>query len=69
MSKKEKETEVVVEVLAPVVVEEPEPRISFDRFFQTLGKPAHHKKGMIAFVKNVKGKLTLAAWSALFEGY
>ena len=53
----------------PVVKAEPAPMITFDRYFAVLGRPAHHKKGMIAFVKSIKGRKTKAEWDRLFQGY
>lgn len=46
-----------------------EPLLTFDRFFLSLGRPMHHKKGIAAYVKNIKGKKTVAAWNALLKGY
>lgn len=43
-------------------------RISFDRWFSTTGRPAHHKAGMRAFVKS-SGRKTKAAWDQLFAKY
>lgn len=48
---------------------EPEQMISFDRYFTVLGRPSRHKKGMIAFLKSIKGRKTKAEWDRLFQGY
>lgn len=45
-----------------------EPMLTFDRWFATTGRPAHHKAGMRAYV-NVKGKRTKAFWDGLFKSY
>jgi hypothetical protein len=50
-----------------------EPVMTFDRWFAHQGKPAHHKAGMLAFLKKKGGrpnsKRTVAAWDALFATY
>ena len=49
----------------------PELRLSFDRYFVSLGKPSHHKEGMRKFLppRAIKGKRTVADWDALFVTY
>jgi len=47
---------------------EPPQMLMFDRYFMSLGRPMHHKAGMLAFC-NTKGKKTREAWEALFEKY
>lgn len=42
--------------------------ISFDRWFLTTGRPAHHKAGMRAY-SNTKGRRNKAAWDQLFKNY
>ncbi len=66
MAKKEEKD--IAEPLPVEVVEAPIV-MSFDRYFLTLGRPQHHKRGMAAFVKSVKGKKTQQAWELLFKGY
>ena len=49
-----------------------EPTMTFDRFFTTTGKPAHHKGGMAAWLKKRGGlysRRTLASWRELFANY
>ena len=46
----------------------PPQMIMFDRYFMSLGRPMHHKAGMLAY-KNTKGKKTREAWKALFKDY
>lgn len=45
--------------------------LTFDRWFASTGKPAHHKAGMRAYIndKQAKGKKTVAEWERLFAGY
>jgi hypothetical protein len=43
--------------------------ITFDRYFIMLNKPAHHKRGMKAYLKSIKGKRTKEEWDNLFKGY
>jgi len=64
------------ESMATVVTEKPaqplvvEPMLSFDRWFATTGKPAHHKLGMLAFIKGRStGKRTKSSWDEMFKGY
>ena len=49
----------------------PVPVLSFDRWFASTGKPAHHKAGMHAGLSRgvLRMKRTVAAWNALFENY
>lgn len=49
----------------------PQPVFSFDRYFATLGKPAHWKAGMRAFLrtKDLRSKKTVAEWDRLFTNY
>lgn len=49
----------------------PEPVFSFDRYFATLGKPAHWKAGMRAYItkKDLRSKKTVAEWDRLFQNY
>lgn len=42
--------------------------VTFDRWFRTLGRPEHHKRGMRAFA-STDGKRTVAAWNQLFKNY
>ena len=46
----------------------PPQMIMFDRYFMSLGRPMHHKAGMLAFC-NTKGKKTREAWKTLFAKY
>lgn len=46
----------------------PEPTMTFDRWFISLGRPLHHKAGMVAFAKT-KGKRSSNAWYKLFKAY
>ena len=52
----------------PVVTIKPPQVVMFDRYFMSLGRPMHHKAGMLAYV-NTKGKKTREAWKALFAKY
>ena len=52
----------------PVAVSKPPQMIMFDRYFMSLGRPMHHKSGMVAYC-NTKGKKTRKAWETLFEKY
>lgn len=49
----------------------PTPLFTFDRYFASLGKPAHHKAGMRAFLKSkdLKAKKPLDTWKNLFKSY
>ena len=70
------EKEVAPEPVKPAVVvrkaahtvPKSEPVMTFQRWFATLGKPAHHKAGMMAFT-STSGKRTPAAWNAAFKNY
>lgn len=53
---------------APAAPAAPEPVVSFDRWFASLGRPQHHKAGMKAYA-STKGKKTVTAWIAVFAGY
>lgn len=67
----EKGEEVVGKVWTEAVAAappKPPQMIMFDRYFMSLGRPMHHKAGMLAFV-NTKGKKTREAWEALFSKY
>lgn len=55
--------------IPPPEREAPASMITFDRYFLLLGRPAHHKRGMIAYVKSTKGRKTRAEWDRLFQGY
>lgn len=46
----------------------PQPLISFDRWFATTKRPAHHKAGMKAFASTA-GRRTLAQWNTIFQAY
>lgn len=46
----------------------PTPMITFERYFMSLGRPMHHKAGLVAYC-NTKGKKTREAWKTLFEKY
>ena len=77
--KKEDEVEEMVLVAeepeapaaAPKVVLKPEPVFTFDRYFASLGHPAHWKAGMRAYLSGraAKGKKTVAEWNRLFLDY
>jgi hypothetical protein len=66
------ERKVYLDVFRPekLKVDAPKPpqMIMFDRYFMSLGRPMHHKAGMLAFC-NTKGKKTREAWQALFAQY
>jgi hypothetical protein len=49
----------------------PQPVFSFDRYFATLGKPAHHKAGMRSYLRaaDLRSKKTVAEWDRLFANY
>jgi hypothetical protein len=49
----------------------PMPIFTFDRYFASLGKPAHWRAGMRAWLSNsaAKGKRTVAEWNRLFKDY
>ncbi len=42
--------------------------MTFDRYFISLGKPMHHKQGMVAYT-NTRGKKTKEAWTKIFKDY
>lgn len=46
----------------------PQPLISFDRWFATTKRPAHHKAGMKAFASTA-GRRTMAQWTTIFQAY
>lgn len=70
--KKDKTTESSAKKPVKIVVkkERPKPKVTmtFDRWFNTLKRPQHHKAGMKAFA-DTKGKRTKETWDRLFQGY
>jgi hypothetical protein len=59
----------VVTTLAPAPVV---PLLSFDRYFSTTGKPAHHKAGMRAFLTSsgtTDQRRTKDDWEKIFANY
>ena len=46
----------------------PIPLLSFDRWFETTGRPPHHKRGMRAYTA-MRGKHPKKFWDQLFAGY
>lgn len=63
--------EEVAKSVKPKAKPAPVPVFSFDRWFGTTGRPAHHKAGMRAYLNKsqLRGKRTLDAWNVLFEKY
>jgi len=57
-----------VSVTAPVVKSGPVVLLTFDRYFASLGLPAHHKAGMATYVKG-SSKKSKEAWDLLFKNY
>lgn len=43
-------------------------RVSFEMWFNAQNKPAHHKRGMMAY-SDTKGKKTAEKWSKIFKNY
>ena len=70
--KKEKLTESIIKKTVKPVIKKEKPKplvtLTFDRWFNTLKRPQHHKAGMRAFA-DTKGKRTKEAWDRLFQGY
>lgn len=69
MAKEKMETKTE-EIKIPEVKEEPQIVVflNFDVWFNSLGKPAHHKSGMKAFAPT-GGKRTESQWKELFKDY
>jgi hypothetical protein len=59
--------------LPPPPAPPPEPVMSFDRYFQTTGRPFHHKAGLLAYLQaagsGTGGKRTKNQWDAIFAQY
>lgn len=45
-----------------------ENKVTFDIWFKSLNKPAHHKAGMTAYASTT-GRKTPAAWAVIFAKY
>ena len=66
----EKSEYTVRQVPAAIVPPQPVIIMTFDRWFQSTGRPAHHKVGMEAFIRGkASGKRSATAWAGLFENY
>jgi len=64
----EEKVEEKEKVQSPKVRPVPPKLITFDRYFNSLGRPGHHKAGMMAYV-NTKGKKSREVWDSLFKDY
>lgn len=63
--------QVMQEKEAPKKTKRPMATFTFDRWFASLGRPIHHKAGMLAYLskKASQGKKTVAEWERLFASY
>lgn len=68
--KEEKEEQAREVPKSPNPVPSMKNKMTFDRYFISLGRPTHHKSGMEAYLGNkAKGKKTKEAWDRLLKDY
>lgn len=63
-----KKASAPVEVVDAAPASDPEPMITFDRWFAITGRPDHWKHGMRAYART-GGRKTPSEWSRIFAKY